>query len=60
MANPNDPHANPREVLTGRALLVLFGFGVLGFLVAIDRADWFAIRPATGTSMAMANASAAP
>lgn len=45
------------EVLGGRLLLVLFGLGVLGFLVAIDRADWFAIRPATGTSIAMAAAS---
>jgi len=44
------------EVLGGRILLLLFGLGVLGFLVAIDRADWFAIRPATGTSIAMAHA----
>lgn len=48
------------EALAGRVLLLLFGLGVLGFLVAIDRADWFALRPATGTSIAMSNASAAP
>lgn len=45
------------EVFTGRVLLVLFGLGVLGFLVAIDRSEWFSIRPATGTSIAMAKAS---
>lgn len=45
------------EALSGRALLLAFGLGVLGFLVAIDRVDWFAIRPATGTSIAMASAS---
>lgn len=45
------------EVFTGRALLLLFGLGVLGFLVSVDRAEWFSIRPATGTSIAMANAS---
>lgn len=47
------------ETLAGRALLLLFGIGVLGFLIAIDRAEWFAIRPATGTSLAMSKASAA-
>jgi hypothetical protein len=56
-----DRHDRKRkiEVLTGRALLLLFGLGVLGFLVAVDRADWFSIRPATGTSIAMAKASQA-
>ena len=44
------------EVFTGRALLLLFGLGVLGFLVAVDRTEWFSIRPATGTSIAMARA----
>lgn len=47
-----------RETLAGRLMLLGFGFAVLTFLVAIDRADWFAIRPATGTSIAMANAAA--
>jgi hypothetical protein len=49
-------HRRAIEALGGRLLLVMFGLGVLGFLVAIDRPDWFAIRPATGTSIAMANA----
>jgi len=48
-----------REILLGRILLLAFGLGVLGYLVAIDRTEWFSIRPATGTSIAMANASAA-
>lgn len=60
------PHPDPqetqrmRETFAGRLLLVAFGLAVLTFLVAIDRADWFAIRPATGTSVAMANAAATP
>lgn len=48
-----------REVLAGRALLLLFALTVLGFLVSVDRAEWFSIRPATGTSIAMSHASAA-
>lgn len=56
----NDDRADRKQargVLTGRVLLLAFGLGVLGFLVAVDRADWFAIHPATGTSLAMARAS---
>lgn len=55
----NDPgeDSHVRETLAGRVLLLMFGVGVLGFLVAIDHADWFSIRPATGTSLAMARAS---
>lgn len=43
-----------REAFIGNGLLFLFGCAVLGFLVAVDRVDWFSIRPATGTSVAMA------
>jgi hypothetical protein len=46
-----------RETMVGRLLLLAFGFGVLSFLVAIDRSEWFSLRPATGTSIAMAAAS---
>lgn len=42
--------------LGGRAMLLAFGLGVLAFLVVADRAEWFSIRPATGTSVAMARA----
>jgi hypothetical protein len=54
--NPDASRA--RDTIIGRLLLVAFGLGVLTFLVAIDRAEWFSIRPATGTSIAMAAASA--
>lgn len=43
-----------RESLVGNGLLLLFGCFVLAFLVTVDRVDWFSIRPATGTSVAMA------
>lgn len=45
-----------REVLGGRLLLLGFGVAVLSMLVAIDHVEWFSIRPATGTSIAMSNA----
>ncbi|MFC0203563.1 hypothetical protein [Novosphingobium soli] len=48
-----------RDALVGNGLLLLFGCGVLAFLVAVDRLDWFAIRPATGTSIAMARSTEA-
>jgi hypothetical protein len=34
-----------------------FGIGVLGFLTAIDRAEWFHIRPVSGTAVALSAAS---
>lgn len=54
--------ADPREktlVETVRASLIMlcFGLGVLAFLVAIDRPEWFHIRPVSGTAAAMSNAS---
>lgn len=49
-----------RESLLGNGLLFLFGCGVLAFLVAIDRPNWFSIRPATGTSIAMAQSASMP
>jgi hypothetical protein len=49
-----------RESLTGNLLLFLFGCGVLAFLVAADRVNWFSIRPATGTSIAMARSTEQP
>lgn len=59
---PNPP-GNPRREqrrdaqrrLQGTAALFLFGIFVLGFLVAIDRPEWFHIRPATGTSVALSH-----
>ncbi|MFW2830467.1 hypothetical protein [Sphingomonas sp. ID0503] len=46
------------EALLGRIILVTFGVGILAFLVAADRTDWFNIRPATGATVALAQASA--
>ncbi|WP_395392617.1 hypothetical protein WBP07_16205 [Novosphingobium sp. BL-8A] len=45
-----------RQALRSNLLLFLFGLGVLGFLVAIDRAEWFSLKPATGTSVSMHHA----
>lgn len=55
MRNMTDAdRARLRESFLGNGLLFLFGCGVLMFLIAVDRVDWFSIRPATGTSVAMA------
>jgi hypothetical protein len=51
--------ARLRQSLVGNFLLLLFGLGVLGFLVAIDRADWFTLRPVSGTSVALSKAATA-
>lgn len=48
--------ARLRQSLVGNFLLLLFGLGVLGFLVAVDRADWFTLRPVSGTSVALSKA----
>jgi hypothetical protein len=45
------------DVVLGRALLLLFGLAVLGFLVAVDPAERFSMRAATGASLAMAKVS---
>ncbi|MEE4452392.1 hypothetical protein [Novosphingobium resinovorum] len=60
MRNMTDAdRARLRESFIGNGLLFLFGCGVLAFLVAVDRVDWFSIRPATGTSIAMARSTEA-
>jgi hypothetical protein len=41
--------------LRGTMGLLSVGLAVLGFLVAIDRPEWFHIRPATGTSVALSH-----
>lgn len=45
------------ERLRGSLMMLSFGLVVLGYLVAIDRPEWFSVRPASGTAAAMANAS---
>ena len=52
--NPND--GNRYESLRASLMMLCFGFGVLAFLIVIDRSEWFHLRPASGTAAAMANA----
>ncbi|WP_260924868.1 hypothetical protein [Novosphingobium sp. 9] len=47
---------NATESLRSTLLLLLFGLGTLGFLVAADHPQWFSIRPASGSSFAMSQA----
>ena len=57
----NQSDNQDRRTSIGKAaaslLLLSFGLGCLAFLIAIDRADWFALRPASGAALAMASAS---
>lgn len=56
----HDPQTQFRSLIeSARAslLMLAFGLSVLAFLIAIDRPEWFHVRPATGTAAAMANAS---
>ncbi|MCP3735605.1 hypothetical protein M9979_12050 [Sphingomonas sp. RP10(2022)] len=52
--NTDDTQPNP---LWGRLALLMFGLTVLAFLTAIDRPEWFRLKPATGTAAAMVYAS---
>ena len=47
----------PLNPLWGRLALLMFGLTVLAFLTAIDRPEWFRLKPATGTAAAMVYAS---
>jgi len=56
----NQPDKDRRlliEKAAGSFMLLCFGLGSLAFLIAIDRSEWFAVRPASGAALAMANAS---
>ena len=59
----NDDRSNtghddqPLNPLWGRLALLMFGLTVLAFLTAIDRPEWFHLKPATGTAAAMVYAS---
>ena len=46
--------------LWSRLALLAFGLTVLAFLTAIDRPEWFRLKPATGTAAAMVYASDHP
>lgn len=47
---------------SARSSFAMLGFGLmlLAFLIAIDRPQWFVLRPASGTAAALANASTKP
>ncbi|MDN4632726.1 hypothetical protein [Sphingomonas sp. PvP056] len=58
MSGPNDKdRPGPHDTLRGSLLFLVFGISMLAFLIAIDRPEWFVLKPATGTAVAM---SAAP
>lgn len=44
------------ESLRSSLIFLAFGLSVLAFLVAIDRPEWFHIRPASGTAAALSHA----
>lgn len=48
---------NQRNEFRGRFELVAFCLALLVFMIAIGRPEWFELRPATGSSVAMYNAS---
>jgi hypothetical protein len=45
------------EKLRGTLFMLLFGVGMLMFLIAIDRPEWFNLRPISGAAAAMSQAS---
>lgn len=55
----NDSKSSRASVRSGLFILA-FGLCILGYLVSIDHPEWFQLRPATGTAMAMAHASDNP
>ncbi len=57
MPHSSDPENNVTNASWRSALtLIVFGFGILAFLVAIDHPQWFRLKPSTGTAMAMSKA----
>lgn len=57
MNRPNDADRTPpTETFRGSLLFLAFGLAMLAFLVAIDRPEWFKLRPVSGTAVAMAKA----
>ena len=47
---------NIGESVRSTLMLLAFGLGTLAFLISIDHPEWFHIRPATGTAVAMSHA----
>lgn len=57
MQPPLDKPDHARQPIWASVLLLSFGLGVLLFLVAIERVNWFHLRPASGVAAAMSYAS---
>ncbi|WP_084583365.1 hypothetical protein [Sphingomonas azotifigens] len=51
-----DERTRRKERLRSSIALLLFGLGTLAFLIAIDRPEWFHLRPASGSAAAMSQA----
>lgn len=47
------------EQLRASLIMLAFGLFTLAFLIAIDRPEWFELRPASGTAAAMSQAGVA-
>lgn len=47
---------NVRESFKSSLLLLLFGLGALGFLIAADHPEWFRVSPASAVSTALSKA----
>lgn len=47
---------NRVETLHSTLMIIAFGLTSLAFVVAIDRPEWFHIRPISGTAVAMSMA----
>lgn len=48
---------NRVETLHSTLMIIAFGLTSLAFVIAIDRPEWFHIRPISGTAVAMSMAS---
>ncbi|WP_267393413.1 MULTISPECIES: hypothetical protein [unclassified Sphingomonas] len=56
-ATNNDKPLHP---VWGKVGLLAFGLCILAFLTAIDRPEWFHLRPASGTAAALTLAAERP
>lgn len=57
MRDDDDRWSSYSHSLKSSLVVFCFGIGLLAFLIAIDRPQWFHIRPAAGIAKAMALAS---
>lgn len=59
---PMTPRNATHRFESARASLMMlaFGMGVLAFLIAIERPQWFRLRPVSAASAAMAQAASPP